>query len=154
MQFSTCYKINMVYYYTFTEKKLTKVQKGIAKKEQSTASSFINSLSQTRESCMVKLLSDSAYEVNRSVEEFLSDEVKVNLLLKKLAPEKQAISTEELVHLLKADQLQLLITSESETPTTDTEEEIQLAPSSSQKTEVVEKDPTESEEGSKSTNIC
>jgi hypothetical protein len=95
---------------------------------------------------MVKLLSDSENEVSSSVEEFLSDEVKVNLILKKLAPEKQAISTEELVHLLKADQLQLLIT--SETPT----EEIQLAPASNNKTEV--KDPTESEEGSKRTDIC
>lgn len=55
---------------------------------------------------MVKLLSNSVDEDNSR--EFTSEEVKINPILKKLAPEKQAISAEELVHLLKADQLALL----------------------------------------------
>jgi hypothetical protein len=34
-----------------------------------------------------------------------SEELKVNPILKKLAPEKQPISSDELVHLVEADQL-------------------------------------------------
>jgi hypothetical protein len=60
---------------------------------------------------MLKLLTNNT-ELDK--EEFLSEEVKVNLLLKKVAPEKQAISTEELIHLLKADQLQVSLSTEQE----------------------------------------
>lgn len=45
-----------------------------------------------------------------TVEGEIFEELKVNPLLKKLAPEKQALTAEELVHLLKADQLELLLT--------------------------------------------
>jgi len=91
-----------------TEKRLEKVQKATGKKEPAR---ILQGLSQTKESCMIKLLSNSLPEGNSSIEEFLADEVKVNLLLKKLAPERQAISAEELIHLLTADQLELTLES-------------------------------------------
>jgi hypothetical protein len=42
-----------------------------------------------------------------------SEELKVNPILKKLAPERQPISSEELVHLVQADQLSPQSESES-----------------------------------------
>ncbi len=91
---------------TFTEKKLNSLQKGGRKGP--TAESILRSLGQTKESCMIKLLSNSVEKL--STEEEIFEELKVNPVLKKLAPEKQALTAEELVHLLKADQLELLLT--------------------------------------------
>lgn len=56
---------------------------------------------------MIKLLSSSVDQL--TVEGEIFEELKVNPLLKKLAPERQALSAEELVHLLKADQLEIIL---------------------------------------------
>lgn len=56
---------------------------------------------------MIKLLSNSVEKLTVDGEIF--EELRVNPLLKKLAPERQALTAEELVHLLKADQLDILL---------------------------------------------
>ena len=61
---------------------------------------------------MVQLLSDDSLPTSLQPDNF--DELKVNPILKKLAPEKQAIALEELVHLLKADQLALILDEQSQ----------------------------------------
>ena len=80
------------------------LQKGGKNGKNKTSSGIIRSLEETRESYMVQLLTDS---LPSSLQPDNFDELKVNPILKKLAPEKQAIALEELVHLVKADQLSL-----------------------------------------------
>ncbi|CAL8104467.1 unnamed protein product [Orchesella dallaii] len=87
------------------ERKLKVVQKG--GKKGPTAESILRSLEQTKESCMIKLLSNSVEQL--TIEGEIFEELKVNPLLKKLAPERQALTAEELVHLLKADQLDIVL---------------------------------------------
>lgn len=84
---------------------------------------------------MIKLLSNSVEKI--TAEEEIFQELKVNPLLKKLTPERQALTTEELVHLLKADQLELILgvnnDSEPEPSTsTVTEERIEITPAATE----------------------
>jgi len=90
------------------------------KDNKKTAKSVLHSLQQTRESCMLKLLSEDVV----LPENFPDENLKVNPILKKIAPERQALTAEELIHLVRADELQQ-ITSDEEIKT---EEELSATP--------------------------
>jgi len=88
--------------------------KNIQNSEKKTSGDLLRSLEETRESYMVNLLSDSDDIGASAVYEDSFEELKINPVLKKIVPEKQAITTEELVHLLKADQLGSLLSNQGE----------------------------------------
>lgn len=100
------------HYLASLERKLKAVQSGGNKKD--TSAQVLRSLEQTRESCMVKLLRDNSATGNPALDNLDFDELKVNPILKRIAPEKQAVALEELVHLVKADQLSILLGAEED----------------------------------------
>jgi len=89
-------------YLASLEKRLASLQKQVK-----TSSSLVTSLSQAKESYMLRLLSsDNSSPAGIDAFDFVEEEaLRVNPILKRLAPETQAISSEELIHLLTADQL-------------------------------------------------
>ena len=93
------------------EKKLKRVQRGSSTGGSLSSQEIVRSLTESHESCMVRLLTDSVQNVN-GIE--VEEELKVNPVMKKLAPEKQAVTVEELVHLVKADQLAVLLEGEQQ----------------------------------------
>ncbi|CAG7833406.1 unnamed protein product [Allacma fusca] len=94
-------------YLASLESKLKKVQRGSKPSDGVSSKDILESLTDSHKSCMVRLLTDSINNLNNPCFGDGGD-IRVNPVLKKIAPEKQAIGVEELVHLVKADQLELL----------------------------------------------
>ncbi|XP_047119277.1 uncharacterized protein LOC124802502 [Schistocerca piceifrons] len=96
-----------VEYLANLESKLARLKLKRTKKD------LVQSLDETHKSCMVRLLSEGT---THSAEDLLLDAPlnNSNVLFRRLAPERQALTFGELVELLKADQLSEKLFEETE----------------------------------------
>jgi len=103
-------------YLSRLERKLKRIQSVTngGQKQNVTSKEIISSLEQTRESYMLRLLNDTVTPAAPENGEGSHDHLNLNPILKRIAPEKQPIALEELVHLLKADQLAAVLEAEDQ----------------------------------------
>ncbi|KAG8234307.1 hypothetical protein J437_LFUL013047 [Ladona fulva] len=83
-------------YITCLENKLKKLKSQQGKKD------LVQSLSEARQSCMVRLTTEETESADLS---YLDSPVDRSVILEKIAPEKQALTTGELLELSKSDEL-------------------------------------------------
>lgn len=84
-------------YITSLENKLKRLKSKQGKKD------LVQSLSEARQSCMVRLTTEGTDTADLS---YLDSPLDRSVILEKLAPEKQALTAGELVELSKADELE------------------------------------------------
>lgn len=97
--------------YLITEKKLARLKERRSKKD------LVQSLDEKHKSCMLRLVSEGCH--TSVTQEDLDLDAPVNsnqpahALLRRIAPERQAVTLGELVELLKADHLAGILTEEA-----------------------------------------
>jgi hypothetical protein len=98
--------------YLVAEKRLALLKKGHSKKD------LIQSLEEKHKSCMLRLVSEDSHKASVPQEDLDLDEPvnrnhSAQVLMRHIAPERQAITLGELVELVKADQLAEILAEEA-----------------------------------------